>query len=110
MASGRQHLLLRVVIYLVGSKTDDSSKIHPVGLRTFADPFVRWAEPGRMTQRQRDGGTDFELSGIARRTSFFALPMLALPTSPPAYVCAFSTQVAIQWFEPRSAERGQRFR
>lgn len=81
--SGRILLPILVVIYLVGLEIDYTAKICPDGVRTVADHFLRFGEPRRVTQLQRDGGTYFELSGISRRSWSFSLK---LPSSPPAYV------------------------
>jgi hypothetical protein len=79
-------VILLPIAYLVGSEIYYASTIRPRGVQTVADHFLRFGEPRRVFQLQRDGHTYYELSGITRKRSSLALPVLALPSSPPAYV------------------------
>lgn len=79
-------LVILLIAYWVGSENYYASSIRPHGVQTVADHFRRFGEPGRITQLQRDGGIYFELSGFTRKKPVLALPGLALPSSPPAYV------------------------
>ena len=79
-------VILLPIGYLIGSEIYYASCIRPRGIVTVADHFHRFGVPRRITALHRDGGTYYELSGFTRKQSGFALPILALPSSPPAYV------------------------
>ena len=74
-------ILLAPVLLWVGSEVYYASSIRPHGVRTLADHYRRFGEPRRIFRLQRDGTNYYELSG---RTGGF--PVLAFPSSPPAYV------------------------
>jgi hypothetical protein len=73
--------LLIPVLLWVGSEVYYASRIRPHGVRTLAEHYRRFGEPHRISRLHRDGTNYYELSG---RASGF--PMIAFPSSPPAYV------------------------
>jgi hypothetical protein len=66
----------------VASEVLYNIRIRPAGIRTAADHFRRFGEPEVIYQVQRGGSTFYEFTGFSRS----APPLLAVPSSPPAYI------------------------
>lgn len=63
----------------LGSELLYASRINPTGVRTVKDHFQRFGEPQFVYEVQHDGSTFYEIIGSAPS-------LLALPSSPPAYI------------------------
>jgi hypothetical protein len=66
----------------VASEVFYGIRIRPAGIRTAGDHFRRFGEPQFIYKVQRGGSTFYEFTGFSRS----APPLLAMPSSPPAYI------------------------
>ena len=66
----------------LGSEFLYAARIRPSGIHTMADHFRRFGEPRFVYEVQRDGSTFYEFTGFSPA----APPLLAVPSSPPAYI------------------------
>ncbi|MGI8481363.1 MAG: hypothetical protein ACR2H1_05475 [Limisphaerales bacterium] len=66
----------------IGSEFLYAARIRPGSIRTVAAHFQRFGEPRFVYEVQHDGSTFYEFTGFTRTQ----LPLLAVPSSPPAYI------------------------
>ena len=66
----------------LGSEFLYAARIRPSDIHTMADHVRRFGEPRYVYEAKRDGGTFYEFTGF----SLAAPPLLAVPSSPPAYI------------------------
>ena len=83
----KKRLLLYTALLLLpgawlGSEWLCAVRIRPTEVHTVSDHLRRFGEPRLVYEVHHDGATFYEFTGFSRG----GLPLLALPSSPPAYV------------------------